>query len=174
MRSRNRSEAGRSWPTSSPGARPPPRRLGIAIKPQLRSLVLVSKEARIGRPKTKAARARVDGLDTVIKVDQLKSLIDKDLDSKGPTDLLRILRTNELERVARELSALHRPVAVDWPGRFGLPAEPPPSEPPAATCANCGAHVPPKVAVYSEAHPDVFGGRILCFDCQRKAGRGRI
>jgi len=110
----------------------PPRRLGIAIKPQLRSLVLVSKEARIGRPKTKPARARVDGLDTVIKVDMLKSLIDKDLDSKGPTDLLRILRTDELERFGRELAALHRPAAVDWSARFGLPAEPPPAEPPPA------------------------------------------
>ena len=73
-----------------------------------------------------------------------------------------------------QLVALHRPLAVDWPARFGLSAEPPRAEPPPATCANRGARISPKVAAYSGAHPDVFGGRILCFDCQRKARRGRI
>ena len=60
-----------------------PKRLGISIRPEFRSLILVSKEARISRPKTKAGRANVEGLDSVIKVDQLKTLLDKDLDSKG-------------------------------------------------------------------------------------------
>jgi hypothetical protein len=32
---------------------------------------------------TKAARARIDGLDSVINVDQPNTLIDKDWDSKG-------------------------------------------------------------------------------------------
>jgi hypothetical protein len=50
-----------------------PKRLGLVRRKQdIRSLVLVSNNARIGRPKRK-----VDGLDTVIKAEQLeKKLMD--------------------------------------------------------------------------------------------------
>lgn len=51
------------------GLVPLPKRLGITIKPQVSSLILVSSQARISRPKGGAA-ARVEGLDAVIKVDQ--------------------------------------------------------------------------------------------------------
>jgi Nuclease-related domain len=42
----------------------PVKRLGFTINPELRNLILVSKDARITRPKTKVGRARVEGLDT--------------------------------------------------------------------------------------------------------------
>ncbi len=49
-----------------------PTRLGFTIKPEFKSLVLVSKGARISRPKKK-----VDGLEAIIKNDQLLRTIDK-------------------------------------------------------------------------------------------------
>jgi hypothetical protein len=49
------------------GQVPLPRRLGLTIKPNMIGLVLVSKNARISRPKRK-----IDGLDAVIKNDQLR------------------------------------------------------------------------------------------------------
>lgn len=105
-----------------------PRRLGFTLKPVVRSIVLVSKDARITRPKTKAARARVAGLDSVIKVDQLLSYLDKDRNAKGIADVRRLLTKGELDRLARDLAALHRPATVDWAARFGLPPTPSPCE----------------------------------------------
>lgn len=162
----------------------PPRRLGIAIKPEFHSLVLVSKGARITRPKTKAGRAKVDGLDTVIKVDQLKPLMDKDWDSKGLTNFGRIVGKGEIERLARDLAALHRPASMDWPRRFGLSRElspaaepvPTPSDasPGAAACKACGRRVSQAVVDFCRDRADRFANRVLCMDCQRKARRGLI
>lgn len=163
-----------------------PRRLGIPIKPELRSLVLVSKEARISRPKTKAGRARIDGLESVIKVDQLKTLLDRDLDSKGVATLRRLVSKGEIERFARQLVALHRPASADWLGKFGLAMVPPaPTKAPEqlsaaaatrarATCQGCGKRVSQAVIDFCTARAEVFGDRILCMDCQRKARRGQI
>lgn len=60
------------------GQVPPPKRLGITLSPTLNGLVLVSKNARIGRPK-----AKIDGLDFIIKNDQLKTRIDKEIDANS-------------------------------------------------------------------------------------------
>jgi hypothetical protein len=161
-----------------------PRRLGIAIKPVFHSLIMVSQEARITRPKTKAGRARVEGLDRVIKVDQLKMLMDKDWDSRGLADFRRIVGKGEIERLARQLVALHRPASVDWSARFGLPREAPevpkpaPSTPPASSsaaggCEACGKRVSQAVIDFCRDRGEVFGNRILCMDCQRKARRGQ-
>jgi hypothetical protein len=162
-----------------------PKRLGITIKPDLRSLILVSKDARITRPKTKAARARVDGLDSVIKVDQLASVLDKDWNSKGIVNLGRVVGKGEIESIARALVALHRPTSTDWQAKFGLPSEPTPTpkslEPPSANatpaqaaCQACGKRISQTVVEFCEARADIFGDRILCMDCQRKAREGQI
>lgn len=162
-----------------------PKRLGIAIKPQFRSLILVSKEARITRPKTKAGRARVEGLDTVIKIDQLRSVMDKDWETKGIANLPRLVSKGEIESVARQLVALHRPISFDWPAMFGLAIEPPsapnppvlpsaPATPGQAACRGCGKRVSQAVIDFCEARSEVFGNRILCMDCQRKARKGQI
>ncbi len=64
-----------------------PKRLGFAIKPDIRSLVLVSKNARITRPK-----AKIDGLDTILKVDQIKAYMDKLIDANNnPLGLAKII-----------------------------------------------------------------------------------
>lgn len=165
-----------------------PKRLGITLKPRIRSLVLVSKGARITRPKTAAARAQIEGLDTVIKVDQLKSFIDRDLDATGVMALRRYISHTEAEALARDLVALHRPIAVDWAARFGLPvvaaapseapasvveSEPTPSAAP-TECQACGKRVSRAVVEFCEARVDTFGGRILCMDCQRLARKGAL
>lgn len=162
-----------------------PKRLGITIKPQLRSLILVSKEARISRPRTKAGRARVDGLESVIKVDQLKALLDQDTETTGLAAFRRLVGKGEIESVARQLAALHRPAVTDWLGKFGLAVESFPSEgkvqPPPndatrerATCQGCGRSVSQAVVEFSEARAEAFGDRILCMDCQRRARKGQI
>ena len=165
-----------------------PKRLGVKLKPQLRSLILVSSHARVSRPKTRTAAARVDGLDTVVKVDQLATKIDEQKEKTSTLStvglLARLVSMETLEDIGRQLVALHRPIQVDWASRFGL--DPTPAVPPIAlfpalslvtpapgrSCASCQSFVSPKVAAYCEANAARFGGQILCYDCQRRRRAG--
>lgn len=151
-----------------------PRR-GVTIKPRAVSVVLVSNEARISRPKDKAAKT-IDGLDSVIKVEQLRATIDRDVEARSLTDITRLVGAGTLETLARQLVALHRPHEVDWAAKFGLsvqvpattPAQPERPRPRASrVCDSCGLAISYGVARYSEEHRERFGRRILCMPCQR-------
>jgi Nuclease-related domain len=170
-----------------------PSRLGIRVRPSIESLVLISADARISRPKGQAAH-KVDGLDTVIKADQLRRTIEKHDDTMfGPAaivSLAKVVRPDTIERVARELVALHRPITIDFAAKFGLSHEPgathaisgPAIAPEARagpevmdegtvtspTCAVCGRSVSKGVVDFCAAYPNRFGGRTLCISCQRQ------
>jgi hypothetical protein len=102
-----------------------PRRLGLVpVKPAIRSLVLVSNGARISRPKRK-----VDGLDEVIKAEQLKTRLFGEFDRGADWKLAGIIGKEGLEAFARDIAAIHRPITVDWAARFGLGAAPNSSAP---------------------------------------------
>ena len=104
------------------GQVPPPKRLGLTIKPTLIGLVLVSKTARISRPK-----AKLDGLDAVLKNDQLKARIDKVIDAdNNPLGFAKLIGSDTLEEFARALASEHRPIRIDWAAKFGLPTRSPP------------------------------------------------
>lgn len=92
-----------------------PTRLGFPIRPALKSLVLVSRGARITRPKT-----AIDGLSTIIKNDQLFKTIDKMLDENNPLLLTKLIGQDTLEELAREIAGQHKPLEFDWAARFGL------------------------------------------------------
>ena len=93
-----------------------PTRLGFTIKPDLKSLVLVSKHARISRPK-----AKVDGLDCVIKNDQLFKAIDKAVDgNNNPLMMAKIIGQDTLEALCRDIAKQHKPVRFNWHAKFGL------------------------------------------------------
>ena len=173
-----------------------PRRVGFTLVPELKSLVIISNRGRIVRP---PPGTRIDGLDTVIKAEALEHVVRGAIDKAGPTVFAKIVLSRTIEDLARQLAALHRPIAIDWAARFGLPATPqaqPPAPPAAmqvdrepqpvragaervaqgkgprslATCESCGRTVSRGVARYSRDHADRFGGRILCMDCQRQVG----
>jgi hypothetical protein len=158
------------------------KRLGFTINPELRSLILVSKDARITRPRTKAGRARVEGLETVIKVDQLIQAINPAVEARGLKGIPWIVGTDTIERLGRQLVALHKPASVDWAATFGLAAAPAraaieqPAAPAAtdatapssAACHSCGRGVSEKVVQYCLDQADRFVGRILCYTCQRQ------
>lgn len=96
-----------------------PTRLGIALRPSVESVVLVSKGARISRPKVK-----IDGLDRVIKSDHLRSLIEREIDRESVASSLlsmtKVIGSETLEELARQIAGLHRPIEFDWFGKFGL------------------------------------------------------
>ena len=170
------------------GLAPLPRRLGLlTMKPRLRSLVLVSNGARISRPKR-----MVDGIDQVIKAEQLKTRLFDEFDKSPAYDLARVIGKEGLDHFARGLAALHRPAHVDWAARFGLlpgpaiqlpdPLPPPERSDPAVKpvsrpwlvkydgpCSNCGR-------VLAKGTPAVWDNaqrKMYCLDCQRSSGTHR-
>jgi len=177
------------------GVVPLPKRLGITIKPQVMSLILVSTGARISRPEGRAAE-RVDGLDTVIKVDQVRATIERAYNRRSIAALGKVVSQETVESLARQLAALHVPAYVNWAARFGLPPEPRPAQALAATpplglnptaaqgpvprssagqrpaCATCRRRVSDVVIEYCETHAARFGGAVYCMDCQKRVGSG--
>ena len=96
----------------------PPKRLGFTITPSLHGLVLVSKTARISRP-----NAKIEGIEMVIKNDQLKAKIDRDIDKDNNIlGAAKLIGQDTLEDFARRLAAVHEPIRFDWAAKFGLPA----------------------------------------------------
>jgi hypothetical protein len=100
-----------------------PTRLGIRLKPSFETLVLVSPQARVDRPKK---------LDTsrVIKADQLKQRIHKDIDDENAlvglfTTFPKIVSSETVERLARGLAAMHVPLAWTQPQAAREPEVPP-------------------------------------------------
>ncbi|MDA8255514.1 MAG: nuclease-related domain-containing protein [Betaproteobacteria bacterium] len=92
-----------------------PKRLGFTIKPDLKSLVLVSKGARISRPEVK-----IDGIECVIKNDQFFKHVDKAVDENGILATAKIIGSDTLENVATRIARLHKPIRFDWLAKFGL------------------------------------------------------
>lgn len=165
-----------------------PKRMGFTIKPELKGLVLVSKKARIGRPK-----ARVEGIECIIKNDQFFKTVDKAVDENGILSMGKLIGSDTLEDIARRIAALHRPASFDWAAKFGLPAivaapvpqvvkpkpaaeaEPAPNAAQSAeggkpksklVCHSCGEPVAYKVAKFCWFNKRKFGGNIFCMDCQ--------
>lgn len=100
-----------------------PKRLGITIKPKFFPLVLVSDRARITRPE-RAAASRVDGLETVIKMDQFTATVMRTFDERSSFAMVKAVGTETLANVARSLATLHVPATFDWTARFGLSPTP--------------------------------------------------
>lgn len=164
-----------------------PTRLGVALKPVCRSLVVVSKTARISRPSRE-----FDGLANILKVDQLVTRLDKDWEKGSAAALLKIVSRETLRELAQQLSSLHEPAPLPNPARYGMAAEPaqvtraitpkPPSALPAAvqagagpvaaqsegsSCEGCSGPVSAAEARFCRLSKSKFGGRVLCRVCQQ-------
>lgn len=162
-----------------------PKRLGFAIKPSFNGLVVVSKNARITRPKAKGWWD-----EGIVKADQVKAKIDKVFDAEtNPLVMARVISAETVESVACGLASLHVPASFDWHARFGLSKEtvkpvpakptvetPPPAAPaadaakkPGRACHSCGSPVEDKVVTFCVRFNKArFGGNVYCMDCQGK------
>lgn len=141
-----------------------PKRLGFTLKPEVKELVLVSRNGRISRPKVP-----IDGLDCIIKADQLRNTVEIGLGDRKVSALARIVSQETLERFARALAALHQPARHDWAGRLqrDFATAPTAQQPwPKRTCDACGAGVSQGVAQYCRSEKR-FDGRVYCLTCQR-------
>jgi hypothetical protein len=170
------------------GTIPLPKRLGFAIKPSFNGLVVVSKNARITRPKTKGWWD-----DGIAKADQVRAKIEKSFDSdNNPLVMAKLISSETLQDFARSLLCQHERASFDWHAKFGLsksahapvlfepPTTPPvpdkattpPAEPKESklACVSCGEIVEMRVARFCWFNKTKFGGNIYCMDCQKSIG----
>lgn len=152
-----------------------PRRMGILISPRFHSRVLVSPKSRVIRPSKTSFDTGM-----VIKADELKTAIDRDIDGMSHISVLasasKVVSTETLESVAHQIARLHRPIQTDWIARFGIEQkaslpEPIPKSSPGKEksyfCSKCRKTITPKVASFCFDNKKRFGGRAFCFDCQK-------
>jgi Nuclease-related domain len=142
-----------------------PRRI-VTLKPSFKNIVLVSPGGLISRP-----RKKLPELDSVVKVDQFRTyLLDREISDR---QILKLVGSDTLEAFGRQLVALHRPAAVDWSAKLGIPtAAPVPAQAATPTpgpwlvkydgpCSNCGT----TLTKGTEAIWRQRERRMLCLDC---------
>ncbi len=151
-----------------------PTRLGMTLRPACKSFIVVSSGARISRPKKD-----VPGLDELVKADQLKTRLDKEVEKAS---LLKLVAAETVQALARQLVAHHKPAKLAVAARFGLPETPPapapvrqapPAPAPAAARApvsprpaSAAPEPTPKPAVIEVEAPAPSGGKSLsCEAC---------
>ena len=112
----------------------------------------------------------------------MRAVIDNDFDQRSDASILKVIGQETLQAVGRDLAAQHRPIAIDWAARFGLPAVATPAplvvapavDPKVAVaagvCADCGRPASQGIIDFCAAYPRRFGGRTLCITCQRRTG----
>ena len=103
-----------------------------------------------------------------------RAKIDNAVQQKNPVPLFRMVSAETIQKLARELLGLHRPIAFNWAGKFGLGA-PHGTSPDSAmnsgySCEYCKAQLSFAIVAYCRTNRDRFGGRILCTTCQGKFG----
>ena len=163
-----------------------PTRLGFRMKPSLHSLILIANTSAIHRPKNSK---KVDGMDRIIKVEQLVKRRDQDLKEENFlhtfSSVNKLISTETLQNFAENLADLHTPAKKDWKARFGIEERPSEKEAELLSsialgtpqtkrlfCADCKTTVSPNVAAFCWNNKGRFHGRVYCFDCQRKYKAG--
>jgi hypothetical protein len=151
-----------------------PKRLGFTIKPDLKSVVLISNNARIIRPKNK-----IDGIDDIIKNENFSKNINKYFDeNNSPLILTKVISQETLETVANDIVKLHKPIKFNWVAKFGLfnceqikNLDQTPQETPKMAqsffCFSCRKAVSDTVAKFCWNNKSRFGGKVYCMECQK-------
>lgn len=163
-----------------------PVRMGLKMKPSLYSLILVANSAIIHRPK-KSQNPKE--LERIIKNEQLKKRIDKDIDEISPSTFLhqmasmsKIVSTDTVIDLAQKLVKLHKPLQINWKARFGIvePENNPETNPKDETqpvpaqrlfCCSCHKTVSENVAKFCWQNKVKFNGKVYCFTCQKTVGQ---
>ena len=134
-----------------------PTRIGLSLKPSLHSVVLVSKNARITRPKK-----TVPGVDSVIPSDRLRGLINERTDKESVLTTVmaatKMVSAETVAQLARQLLRLHRPIKFDWSAKFGLPPAVAPIPKPASFFEPVPVDVLPAPASVAAEHRDTRTG----------------
>jgi hypothetical protein len=147
-----------------------PTRLGFTIKPDVKSLVLISNRARISRPKEK-----IQGMESVIKSEQFHNTVIKAMEDASPLVLAKLVGKETLVNLAKEIARLHTPIDMDWHARFCLdrpsllPIHMRPQQPATAISSMPVASLPaqqkvPSTPKVEEAQPKAKQ-KLICASC---------
>jgi hypothetical protein len=158
-----------------------PKRIGIAIRPKLRNLILVSPNSIIKRP----SQEKFD-TSMIIQADSLRTKIDEIVDMMDPladlSSFSKISSSSALKDVGKRLASFHKPIRIDFRAKFGLSIQTSskPEENPVHAkeqqktysslkfiCSKCKKPISEKVAKFCSQNKSKFGGRLYCFDCQK-------
>jgi hypothetical protein len=94
-----------------------PVRIGLRLAPIFHSYIMVAPNARVVRPKK-------FNTGNVIKADALYSMWQKKIDKMLPTGIMgrvaKIVSTDTIESIGRQLIALHKPIHINYVKKFGL------------------------------------------------------
>lgn len=118
----------------------------FALTPHFYNRVMVSSNARVIRDEGFKDNHRV------IKSDQFESSYEKILDGGSMAD------QSELERVAKTIAALHRPIVFDYRARFGIPEVKQDSAPPQAK-------VQPVLSAIAKEKSEPKSSKYVCKKC---------
>lgn len=160
-----------------------PKRLGMQIPIDIRSVIIVSTQSRITRPEGLIKKE----FDNIIKADQFSTHTQDIMESSTRAiSICKIVSLDTVQRLMESLVAQHKPIAIDYAAKFGLDKLPvTPSISPALdaavkkpeakkaktySCAACHQKVELKVARFCWFNKDKTGGLILCRTHQNKAG----
>lgn len=161
-----------------------PSRIGVELRPSFYGYVVVSKRARIGRP-----RCKIDGVDSVVKADQIASILEAGVNDDsllgGVFKLSKLVSSETLKELAANVASLHKPKDYDWEAKFSInekssnfPLENGgiSTEDAAVNsgeskrrliCFACEKKVSFTVAKFCWNHSAKFGGNAYCMDCQK-------
>ncbi|OGW52303.1 MAG: hypothetical protein A2Y81_06250 [Nitrospirae bacterium RBG_13_43_8] len=143
-----------------------PKRLGITITPSFYCYVLVSPKSRVVRPN----KARFD-TSMVIKTDTLRSAIDKRVDKMNAISALttasKMSSFEAVVKLAKRLTALHKPFKTDYWKRFGIEDAGRFQSSKPFYCFKCKKLIDGQVAKSCWDNKQRFHGRAYCFDCQK-------
>lgn len=152
---------------------------GWYFKPLIYSLILISNDSSIRRPKQTIA-----GLDNVIKNEQLQEKVKQLSKPLGIFSNIRTVSRSRLEEFGHQLVKLHHPQKHDWLACFGLnkinshsaniatsPQPqieiPTPKKSVSYFCIACHKNISPDAAYYCWNHKNIFGGKAYCYQCQQ-------
>lgn len=98
-----------------------PTRLGFSLKPTIKSVILVSSNARITRPKNLTGPL-AETFNQVIKADNIYNHISGKLEPEKASalQLAKLVSLDELASFAKRIAQHHKPISFDWEARFGL------------------------------------------------------
>ena len=133
-----------------------PTRIGFKLTPNIVPLVLISNTARIDRPEKFDTSA-------VLKCDALAKTLDKHTKDIGAIELFsnvgRFVSRETIEKIGRLLKYSHKPITINYLGKFGLKVKPVQSVKCDASCSKC-----------SSENTTLLSGRygyyFKCQDCQ--------
>ena len=109
-----------------------PTRLGVALKPDYRNIVLISPTSRLTKPK----KGLFD-CSAVMKADKFVSHFKKDIETSSLSSITKVMSSDSLMSFAEKLAFLHEAKPIDYKAKFSIDENTTENEGTAPKCPEC-------------------------------------